>query len=99
MEGAIKATKGRNVVFIFDGFNEYSPDSNSDIVLNLMETWRNFLRDAFVVVKLSACQDFRQYADKQIEVIGFLKEHIFKVTIRIMKAKRRNYTDSLGTAS
>ena len=80
LEGAIKAIKGRNVVFIFDGFDEYSPDSNSDIVLNLMDTWRNFLRDAFVVVssRPAACQDFRQYADKQIEVVGFLKEHIVK---------------------
>ena len=80
LEGAIKAMKGRNVVFIFDGFDEYSPNSTYDIVLDLMNTRRNFLRDAFVIVssRPAACQDFRQYADKQIEVVGFLKEHVIK---------------------
>ena len=80
LEGAIKAMKGRNVVFIFDGFDEYSPNSTNDIVLDLINTRRSFLRDAFVIVssRPAACQDFRRYADKQIEVVGFLREHIIK---------------------
>ena len=79
LERAIEAIKGRNIVFVFDGFDEYSPHcSSSDIVLKLMDVSRNLLREAVVIVssRPAACQDFRQYADKQIEVVGFLKEHV-----------------------
>ena len=70
---------GKNVVFIFDGFDEYSPaSSSSDIVLSLMNCYRSYLRDAVIVVssRPAACYEYRQYADKEIEVVGFLKEHI-----------------------
>ena len=78
LERAIQKIDGKNVVFIFDGFDEYSPISHDDIVLSLMNDSRNFLRDALIVVssRPAACQDFRRYADKQIEVVGFLKKHV-----------------------
>ena len=77
LECAIQKLDGKNIVFIFDGFDEYSPIGH-DIVLSLMDKSRNFLREAFIVVssRPAACQEFRQYADKQIEVVGFLKEHV-----------------------
>ena len=78
LERAIQKIDGKNVVFIFDGFDEYSPISHGDIVLSLMNKSRNFLRDALIVVssRPAACQQLRRYADKQIEVVGFLKEHV-----------------------
>ena len=96
LERAIQKIDGKNIVFIFDGFDEYSPISRDDIVLSLMNKSRNFLRDALIVVssrpaacvvsslpaacvvssRPAACIDFRRYADKQIEVVGFLKEHV-----------------------
>ena len=79
LERAIQRIDGKNVVFIFDGFDEYSPISDdNDIILSLMNNFRNFLRDALIVVssRPAACQQLRRYADKQIEVVGFLKEHI-----------------------
>jgi hypothetical protein len=77
LERAIQKMDGKNVIFIFDGFDEYSPIS-CDIVLNLMNNYRSFLRDALIVVssRPAACQEFRRYANKEIEVVGFLKEHI-----------------------
>ena len=77
LEHAIQRINGKNVVFIFDGFDEYSPISH-DIILSLMDNYRSFLRDALIVVssRPAACQKFRRYADKQIEVVGFLKQHI-----------------------
>ena len=78
LECAIQTIDGKNVIFIFDGFDEYSPIGHNDIVLRLMNKYRNFLREALIVVssRPAACQDFRKYADKQIEVVGFLKEHV-----------------------
>ena len=77
LECDVQRADGENVVFIFDGFDEYSPISD-DIVLGLINTKRNFLRDALIVVssRPAACQIYRQHADKRIEVVGFMKEHI-----------------------
>ena len=78
LERAIQTMNGKNVIFIFDGFDEYSPGSHDDIVLSLMNNYRSFLRDTLIVVssRPAACYEYRRYADKRIEVVGFLKEHI-----------------------
>ena len=82
LEGAIIKMKGKNVVFAFDGLDEYSPAKSSeiDIVFELMNIGRSLLRDALIVVssRPAACLEFRQYAGVRIEVLGFLKEQIFQ---------------------
>lgn len=77
LELHLETMNGRNVIFIFDGFDEYSP-INCDIVLYLMNKYRSFLRDAVVVVssRPAACHKYRIHADKCIEVIGFLKDQV-----------------------
>ena len=51
LEFHFEAMNGRNVIFIFDGFDEYSP-INCDIVLYLMDKYRSFLRDAVLWLAL-----------------------------------------------
>ena len=81
LEGAIVKMKGKNVVFAFDGLDEYSQNSTrNDIVFDLLTVCRSFLRDALIVVssRPAACHKFRQSAGVRTEVLGFKKEHIIQ---------------------
>ena len=71
----ISEVNGRDVVFAFDGFDEYSMRDN-DIVIELMKG--NRLPGAWVIVtsRPAACTEYRQMCEMQIEVLGFVKENI-----------------------
>lgn len=74
----IEDTNGNGIVFAFDGFDEYSSRGKDDIILEIMKG--NQLLDSMVIVtsRPAAIYGFRQYAGRQIEVVGFLKPQIIE---------------------
>ena len=80
LEHDVQAENGENIVFIFDGFDEYSPIRDDDIVLKLMKGFRSFLPRALIVVssRPAACDKYREFTGKEIEVLGFLKKDIIQ---------------------
>ena len=72
----IENHQGKAIVFAFDGLDEYVPLSDNDSVLELL--CGRSLTKALVIVtsRPVACTEFRQFAAKRIEVLGFLKSQI-----------------------
>ena len=71
----IEETSGRGVVFALDGLDEYLPKSDN-FVYSLIEGEQ--LSNAVVVVasRPAATHQFRNYASKHVEVLGFLEPQI-----------------------
>ena len=92
----ITECEGMNTVFAFDGLDEYSPKSNDNIITNIIKG--EVLPNALVIVtsRLAASQKFRQYASKQIEVLGFL-QHNVKEYIQSYFTKSPDKAESLIT--
>ena len=68
---------GEGICFIFDGLDEYNPESKSrTYIFQLIQ--RKHLQKAVVIVasRPAATAKLRKMATKQVEVIGFLKEQI-----------------------
>ena len=75
----IESSQGDHVVFAFDGLDEYKKiGEDNNIIKNLLKG--NKLPKASIVVtsRPDACAQFRQYATKRIEVVGFLAPQIFQ---------------------
>ena len=67
---------GLGFCFILDGLDEYSPKKKDTYILNLI-TKKSLLKAVVLVVSRPvAVADIRKFADKKIEVLGFLKEQI-----------------------
>ena len=73
----IKRMDGKGVVFALDGLDEYVPQTN-DILFDLIKGKQ--LPNATVILtsRPAACIEFRQYAGRQIEVVGFKREQILE---------------------
>ena len=72
-----EANSGEGLCFILDGLDEYRPESmKNTFIFKLMK--RLALPKAIVITasRPAASAEFRNTADKKIEVIGFLKEQI-----------------------
>ena len=72
-----EAKSGEGLCFILDGLDEYRPESmKNTFIFKLIK--RQTLFNAIVITasRPAASAEFRNTADKQIEVIGFLKEQI-----------------------
>ena len=70
---------GENVVFLFDGYDEYSYGmSEHNIVKKIVK--RELFTKSVVVVssRPAATIEFRQTASKYIEVVGFLKAQVYE---------------------
>ena len=68
---------GEGICFIFDGLDEYNPESKSrTYIFQLIQ--RKHLQKSVVIVasRPAATAKLRKMATKQVEVIGFLKEQI-----------------------
>ena len=68
---------GEGICFIFDGLDEYNPESKSrTYIFQLIQ--RKHLQKAVVIVasRPAATAKLRKVATKQVEVIGFLKDQI-----------------------
>ena len=79
LEHLIGQRQGKGVAFALDGLDEYVPLSKqSDEILELLH--RRSLIEALVIVtsRPAACTYFRDYAGKQIEVLGFQKPQIIE---------------------
>ena len=72
----IEKSSGRGVVFALDGLDEYSPKSSNNLLYELIK--RERLTNSVVIVasRPAASQKFRRYANKHVEVLGFLKPQI-----------------------
>ena len=97
----VEEVEGENVVFAFDGLDEYVPcykkeqihERRMNIICCRKKSTRDVLIDdvfellhgknlpkASIIVtsRPAACKEFRQYAGKRIEVLGFLKKQIIE---------------------
>ena len=72
----VQRDNGKNVVFALDGLDEYSTQQspNEDMIFRLIKG--RFLPQAVVIVtsRPAACTNFRRYATREIEVLGFFQE-------------------------
>ena len=75
----IESRLGEDVVFLLDGFDEYSVGANeNNFICNLVQG-RVFSRSAVILSsRPAATQEFRQIARQWIEVAGFMKEQVMK---------------------
>ena len=69
---------GLGLCFILDGLDEYMPGNDSCFIFRLIR--RKILPKAVVITasRPAAAANFRQYASKQVEVIGFLTQQIYE---------------------
>ena len=70
---------GLGLCFILDGLDEYMPgNNNSCFIFRLIR--RGILPKAVVITasRPAAAANFRRYASKQVEVIGFLTQQIYE---------------------
>ena len=75
----IERRLGEDVVFLLDGFDEYSPGASDDnyiskLILKLMSTRSIIILSS----RPAATQRFRQNATVWIEVVGFMKEQVLQ---------------------
>ena len=73
----VQLDNGKNVVFIFDGLDEYAAQNrDDDIVFKLIKG--RLLPNAIVIVtsRPAACTELREDATREIEVLGFFQEQI-----------------------
>ena len=75
----IESRLGEGVVFLLDGFDEYSVGaSENNFICNLVQG-RVFSRSAVILSsRPAATQEFHQIATQWIEVVGFMKEQVMK---------------------
>ena len=73
---------GLGLCFILDGLDEYNPGNDSCFIFRLIR--HEIFPKAVVITasRPSAAADFRQYASKQVEVIGFLTQQIYEYVAR-----------------
>ena len=73
-----EANSGEGLCLILDGLDEYRPESRKDMTFIFKLIKRLTLPKAIVITasRPAASAEFRNTADKKIEVIGFLKEQI-----------------------
>ena len=69
---------GLGLCFILDGLDEYMPGNDSCFIFRLIK--RKILPKAVVITasRPAAAAYFRNYASKQVEVIGFLSQQIYQ---------------------
>ncbi len=75
----IEGTLGKDVVFLLDGFDEYTPGSNEDSFIYKLIA-KQFFSESIVIVssRPAATQPFRQNAARWIEVVGFMEKEIIE---------------------
>ena len=85
----IEEEDGKNVVFAFDGLDEYTAQQENDIIFKLIECKR--LQNAIVIVtsRPAACTNIRAIATREIEVLGFLQKQIFEYMQGYFKSKKK----------
>ena len=70
---------GKNVCFIFDGLDEFSPrDKKDSMVYKIINKKYLSLSSVFVASRPAAIAEFRSKAKKIIEVLGFPNQQIFE---------------------
>ena len=69
---------GLGLCFILDGLDEYMPGNNNCFIFRLIK--HEILPKAVVIIasRPAAAANFRDYASKQVEVIGFLTQQIYE---------------------
>ena len=73
----IERSQGEHVVFAFDGLDEYKRISEeNNIIKDLLKGGKLPRASIIVTSRPDACAEFRQYASKRIEVIGFLASQV-----------------------
>lgn len=94
----IEQNKGEKVVFAFDGFDEYKPKKKASPKKKKVEVedifdilyGRSFPKALVILTsRPAACIDFRRYAGKQVEVLGFLKEQVINYMNYYFKSDRK----------
>ena len=85
----INQTQGERIVFMLDGFDEYVPchyevplydiaRKQKEDIFELLKRRTLIKSTIFVTSQPAACNNFRVYAKKRIEVLGFLKPQVIE---------------------
>ena len=70
---------GENVVFLFDGYDEYYSVMSKDNIVKKIATKEMFSKSVVVVSsRPAATVDFRKTAARYVEVVGFQKAQVFQ---------------------
>ena len=77
LEGAITKMHGRNVVFAFDGIDEYFARSTNTVVSQLLDVYRFFLPEALVVAS-SRPSGSSFSVGMRVEIKGFSSKGVFQ---------------------
>ena len=77
LEGTITRVKGKNVVFVLDGLDEYFSRSTNDVVIQLLNVYSTFLPDALIVAS-SRHNEPHLFVGMQVEVKGFSNEQVIQ---------------------
>ena len=73
----ITESHGRNVAFVFDGFDEYPADQQEDsFITKMIKSENNVFRNSLILVtsRPTATLSLHHIVDRRIEIIGFPKE-------------------------
>lgn len=75
----IEERNGKGICFIFDGFDEFSPQDGKDSVVERI-ICKEYLSQAAVIVasRPASVAHFRKRADKVVEILGFKKDQILQ---------------------
>ena len=90
----IEKKSGENLVFIFDGFDEYAPGSSDDNYVSKL-ILKKVLPQSIVIVSArpAATQRFRQDATVWVEVVGFMKEQVLQyINSYFRKSKEKSFS-------
>ena len=75
----ISENRGEGVVFLLDGFDEYTPGKNPENFISRLIMKNIFCRSIVVVSsRPDATQPFRHVTSKWIEVVGFFEEEVIQ---------------------
>ena len=88
LECHIERRVGQGIVFAFDGLDEYVPQKQNEKVVELL--FGKSLTKSMVIMtsRPAACTEFRRYAKKRIEVLGFLKSQIIEYVNHYFKDEK-----------
>ena len=80
--------RGEGIVFAFDGLDEYSLQQQNDLVCDIMKNEKLLKATVLVTSRPAASQQFRRFANQQIEVVGFLKPQVKEYVYRYFETKQ-----------
>ena len=89
VKSILQAHKNLDILFLFDGYDEYTPGTNSDIDKILT---KYYLRNCWVILTSRETKEFhkvRDYLDAEAEITGFGPESVKEYLTRNLGSKEK----------